>query len=512
MSTYPSLSPARPINDVLVSILIYNYKSGRLEDCLQTIFAQNALENFEVILGDDASSDGAWAIANTFAKRYDGKITITRNNLSLGKEANREKLLQMCRGNYSVELTDSARFLAGYVRKCIEGLETDPYLEHSYISRVKPSNVFLPLRNKYERDIKIQAEAAPLVSICVYNYNYGRYLRQCLASAFSQTYPNIEVCFSDNASTDESWQIANEFAESNPESMSLTRNRVNYGPNINLLNCSLNMRGKYVLKLCSDDAMHPEFIERCVVALEQHPEAAFAMVHREILDEHNNRVSEPSFYDRSCLIPGSGQAAVYMMSSVNPSISQILYNLPKLEGKRMAGNLNDRWFGDRICDFHLCCDSSIVYLKEPLLLNRVHSASDGAALEGNLLQCISEYVLVHQFSDIAGGQPGMQKSVGRLSDAIEKIGRLCIRYSLRALRQNDEYSARRYYHLGLAIFPNIDSDSTFQTLSEYWQASSEDRHVILEALSALPNLASRLVSYSPPEGSVAIYSPATVAA
>ena len=50
----------------------------------------------------------------------------------------------------------------------------------------------------------------PLVTICIPNYNYGRYLRTCLESILKQTYANLEVHFSDNASTDDSYEIAQE--------------------------------------------------------------------------------------------------------------------------------------------------------------------------------------------------------------------------------------------------------------------------------------------------------------
>lgn len=47
----------------------------------------------------------------------------------------------------------------------------------------------------------------PLVSVLVFNYNYDRFLRECFDSVLRQTYPNVEICFSDNASNDDSWLI-----------------------------------------------------------------------------------------------------------------------------------------------------------------------------------------------------------------------------------------------------------------------------------------------------------------
>ena len=42
-----------------------------------------------------------------------------------------------------------------------------------------------------------------LVTVYVVNYNYGRYLEECLKSVFLQTYKNIEILLIDDGSTDE---------------------------------------------------------------------------------------------------------------------------------------------------------------------------------------------------------------------------------------------------------------------------------------------------------------------
>ena len=51
----------------------------------------------------------------------------------------------------------------------------------------------------------------PLVSIIVNCFNGERFLRESLNSIFSQTYPNFEVIFWDNRSTDKSKEIAKSF-------------------------------------------------------------------------------------------------------------------------------------------------------------------------------------------------------------------------------------------------------------------------------------------------------------
>jgi glycosyltransferase involved in cell wall biosynthesis len=490
------------VDDILVSILIYNYETPSLEHCLQTVFAQDVLRNFEVIFCDDASRDSAWEIANDYAARHAGKITLSRNNRPLGQKSNRWKGIQMCRGGYRVELTDAAEFLPAYVRRCIEDMARDDCLEHSYIARIEPRNPFMPADPIGGCETRQQASTRPLVSVCVYNYNYGRYLAECLESVFAQTWSNVEISFSDNASTDDSWKIARRLAEAHPEKMSLTRNRCNFGTAFNHRQCRLNVRGKYLLRLCSDDALHPEFVERCVTALELHPDAAFAMVHRDIIDERGVVTREAPFYDRSCLIPGPEQAAVYMMSSINPSISQVLYNTRKIENKRMAGNLNHRWFGERIADFHMCCQAPVIYLRDALLHHRIHGASHSMDIEKNLLQCMGEYVLQQQLADIADSYAANSKASRRLDAAQNKLSGLCLRYCVRALSQAELRRAKRYFHLAQAIAPEIEDDETFKALVAYWQATAPQREELLRTMQATPNLVRRAVSYEPPPGHV----------
>ncbi|MBU3593263.1 glycosyltransferase family 2 protein [Polynucleobacter sp. 71A-WALBACH] len=52
-----------------------------------------------------------------------------------------------------------------------------------------------------------------LVSILINNYNYGRFLADCIRSAIGQTYQPIEVIVVDDGSTDDSLEIANTFSD-----------------------------------------------------------------------------------------------------------------------------------------------------------------------------------------------------------------------------------------------------------------------------------------------------------
>jgi glycosyltransferase involved in cell wall biosynthesis len=478
--------PARP----LFSILVYNYDGRHLRACLESIVGQSVLDNIEVIVIDDGTQDASWETALEFSRVHDGIVTVVRNRRIRGPEYNLENATRMAKGKFCVPLTDDQAFLPDYVRQCATALDAD--------STARFDSVFGRLTLDAERP---SVTAKPLVSILVFNYNYGRYLRQCLESAFTQTYDNIEVCFSDNASSDESWAIALEYAAKYPGSMTLTRNRQNFGSHANFNNCLYNAKGRYYVELCSDDALKPEMVERCVEVLEATPSAGFAMVHRTIMDEHGRTTEEPPFYNRSCVIPGPDQAAVYMVAAVNPCISQVMYRRAATKGKGGSESPAGRWYGTRLQDFRISCEYPMAYIKDPLLLHRVHSQSDAAQAAQNLIEIIGPFVLANEYSEIAS-QFNLENVSRRLPEAVTKLAQLSLRYAVRALAQGDEVCAEKYWHLSFALAPPSPNDRTAAALRDYMSADPQRKKEILQALTGAANVVTRSVSYDPPPSAV----------
>ena len=63
----------------------------------------------------------------------------------------------------------------------------------------------------------------PLISVIVPLYNVEKYLKRCVDSLLSQTYPNIEIILVNDGSTDGSWNICREFANSKPNVIALSK-------------------------------------------------------------------------------------------------------------------------------------------------------------------------------------------------------------------------------------------------------------------------------------------------
>ena len=77
--------------------------------------------------------------------------------------------------------------------------------------------------------VALQSSTVPIqvrFSVCIPNYNYGRYIGQTLESVLSQSYPHFEVIVADNASTDDSVRVVESFHDPR---VRLIRNQYNIG-------------------------------------------------------------------------------------------------------------------------------------------------------------------------------------------------------------------------------------------------------------------------------------------
>ena len=114
----------------------------------------------------------------------------------------------------------------------------------------------------------------PTVSILIPVFNRENFIGECIESALSQTYSDIEVIVVDNASTDRTWDICKHFASIDSRIL-IFRNEENVGPVLNWKRCFDEASGVYGKVLFSDDLMFPTFIEE-TLPLMQSESVAFS--------------------------------------------------------------------------------------------------------------------------------------------------------------------------------------------------------------------------------------------
>jgi glycosyltransferase involved in cell wall biosynthesis len=105
------------------------------------------------------------------------------------------------------------------------------------------------------------AASQPLISVIITSYNYRHYITTAIDSALGQTYPNVEVVISDNASTDGSVPMLRE-RYAGDDRVRIFENEHNLGEIENANRGFLHSRGTFVNWLSADDWMLPRHLER----------------------------------------------------------------------------------------------------------------------------------------------------------------------------------------------------------------------------------------------------------
>lgn len=109
----------------------------------------------------------------------------------------------------------------------------------------------------------------PLVSITIVTFNSARYIGRCLEFVLSQDYAEIEVIVVDNASSDGTEAVLQEFASR----VRVVYNRENIGFAAGQNQAIALSRGEWVLALNPDVRLTPDFVSRAVAAGESDPQA-----------------------------------------------------------------------------------------------------------------------------------------------------------------------------------------------------------------------------------------------
>jgi glycosyltransferase involved in cell wall biosynthesis len=126
----------------------------------------------------------------------------------------------------------------------------------------------------------------PLVSICVINRNYARFLPTALASVLAQNYPNIQVVIVDDASTDESLAVIEAWQASiqGQVGVSVVASPVQQGVSATLNKAIATATGEYLAFLSSDDVLTPDSVSARMECLRNNPSKGAVFADANVID------------------------------------------------------------------------------------------------------------------------------------------------------------------------------------------------------------------------------------
>jgi glycosyltransferase involved in cell wall biosynthesis len=126
----------------------------------------------------------------------------------------------------------------------------------------------------------------PSVSVCIPVYKGEKFLAETIRSVLDQTYRDYELVVLDNASPDESGNIARSFAERDAR-VRVERNPVTLSQPDNWNRVVELSRAPLVKVVCADDLLHPRCLEYQVAPMEADPGLALVASRRHMIDEQS---------------------------------------------------------------------------------------------------------------------------------------------------------------------------------------------------------------------------------
>ena len=208
----------------------------------------------------------------------------------------------------------------------------------------------------------------PLVTVIIPNYNYAKYLNDCLSSILEQSYSPLEILLVDDGSTDQSLIIAKTYAN-RVQIFSNGHLGVNAARNLGIKNAT----GKYIAFCDSDDVWVSTKVERQVNFLENNPNYGLVYSGIQIVSENLDLIG---FWDAKdsgdCsneFLKRPGEAIVLLGASTSLIRSELVRDISGFD-ESLNGPGEDLDFFRRIAEKTL-----IDYIPEHLVLYRQHQIS-----------------------------------------------------------------------------------------------------------------------------------------
>jgi GT2 family glycosyltransferase len=130
----------------------------------------------------------------------------------------------------------------------------------------------------------------PLVTVVIPVHNRAKFLPKAIESVLRGTMQNFEIIVVDNASRDESLEVAREYEKKDSRIRALSNG-------VNVISVALNMgvkasKGRYIAQLDSDDEYTENTLADMTGHLESHPKCGLAISYYELMDESGKTLEE----------------------------------------------------------------------------------------------------------------------------------------------------------------------------------------------------------------------------
>jgi glycosyltransferase involved in cell wall biosynthesis len=212
-------------------------------------------------------------------------------------------------------------------------------------------------------------DGPPKVSIGLPVYNGERYLREAIDSILSQTFRDFELILCDNASTDATGAVCREYARRDTRVRS-RRNESNLGAARNFNLCVDLATGEYFKWAAHDDMLAPEYLARCVEALDRDSSVVVSHSHARVIDENGRPLLDHLYVPGHAASPDPARRFADLLREDRWSFE--MFGVFRATALRCTRRLDNYIAADRILRAHLGLLGRYHIVPEVLFLNRDH--------------------------------------------------------------------------------------------------------------------------------------------
>ncbi|MEE8558143.1 MAG: glycosyltransferase family A protein [Myxococcota bacterium] len=287
----------------------------------------------------------------------------------------------------------------------------------------------------------------PSVSVVLPAYNHGGHLAGAIQAILRQSVVPLELLVIDDGSTDDSLQVASDFARRHSFVRVLENDR-NRGVVYSINRGVDSAQGEFVYLASADDRVLPGFLEKSLRLLGEHPKAGVSMTDFAFMDSGTGALSPKHLAIAPIsgyLLPDELASRLRGLGDVIPGCTTIF----RREALQQLGGFSEelRWHCDWFATLALAFRYGLCYIAEPLAAYRFGPGgySDGARRDRNA----QRRVLVHLLGALGSEEFKDVAPLFHRSRALSKFGLPIVRACLEDPRYRP--ALRQLPHLGILL-------------------------------------------------------------
>lgn len=207
----------------------------------------------------------------------------------------------------------------------------------------------------------------PKLSVGMPVYNAAHYLPSAIGCILEQSFSDLELVISDNASIDSSFEVCEEFARSDSR-IRLFRNERNLGIAENFNRVFRFSRAPYFFWASSNDWFAPQFAERCIDALEYSPHACLCSTQTRFF---SSTVEDAVDYADDMAIQSDSPVDRFWTLQQRLRVNNVMHGVIRRDALVSTRLIGSYYSADCVLATELALRGKFIQIAEPLYFRRM---------------------------------------------------------------------------------------------------------------------------------------------